>query len=76
MNALEQRLEAEREIPLSRYQEDGYDNRVSYLRGLAGNYGLEFDDVLAVLEFLPPNEDFDGLPATLEDMQMLGGGTG
>ena len=34
------RLEAERTVPIERYQEDGCDTRVDYLRGLAEDEGL------------------------------------
>lgn len=61
------RLNAERTIPLERYQEDGHPDRFGYLRDLAEDHGVEFDAVLALLEILPPDEDFDGLVTSLED---------
>ena len=64
-------LNAERTIPLERYQEDGCESRFEYLESLAEENGVDFDVVLALLGVLPPEEDFDGLVVMLED---YGGG--
>jgi hypothetical protein len=53
----------------SRYEEEGYDNRVDYLHGLAEDYGVDFTAVAILADTLGPNEDFDGLVTELEDME-------
>ena len=45
---------------------NGYSSREDYLNELREQYGAE--KVNLCLTFLPPEEDFDGLVATLEDM--------
>lgn len=67
MNALDARLDAERTIPLSRYQEDGWESRSEYLRGLAENVEVELDDIIEIVDLLGPDEDFDGLVTFFED---------
>ena len=47
------------------YQENGYESRQDYLDLLAEDYG---DSVYAAAELPGPNEDFDGLVTTLEDL--------
>lgn len=54
------------------YQEHGCASRDDYLRGLAEDYGVPLDAVLAIAEILGPDEDFDGLVSSLEDA-MYGG---
>ena len=61
------RLNAERTISLERYQEDGVPDRFGYLEALAEDHGVEFDVVLALIDVLGPEEDFDGLVTSLED---------
>lgn len=45
---------------------NGYYSREDYLNELREQYGAE--KVNLCLTFLPPEEDFDGLVTTLEDM--------
>lgn len=66
------RLNAEREIDIARYEEDGFFDRFGYLNNLADENGIDFDTLLAVLDFMPPSEDFDGLVTTLEDLTIIG----
>ena len=49
------------------YQENGYENRFAYLKGLAVNHGINLQVVLVYAEMLGPEEDFDALVTTLED---------
>lgn len=67
MTEIEQRLEAEREIDLARYQEDGFNSRVAYLEELAERHGLELRDIEEFVDLMGPAEDFDGLVTFLED---------
>ena len=60
-------LEDERTIPLSRYQEDGYDNRTDYLIGLAKEHELTLEDILPSVDLMGPEEDFDGTVNFVED---------
>ena len=50
------------------YTRNGYASREAYLADLADNHGLPLDRVLLAADLLGPNEDFDGLVTTLEDM--------
>lgn len=50
------------------YQRQGYDSRKDYLRCMAEEYGISLRDVLVCADMLGPNEDFDGLVTTLQDM--------
>ena len=63
-----ERLNRERTIPLDRYQEDGAIDRFGYLESLAGDNGVEFDVVLTLVDVLGPEEDFDGLVTSVEDL--------
>lgn len=42
-------------------------NRQEYLRGLAGDYGLDLATVEMLSDALGGNEDYDGLITALED---------
>lgn len=53
------------------YNANGYANRLEYLKSLAEDYGVALTDVLEMADLLGPNEDFDGLVSTLEDLQNL-----
>jgi hypothetical protein len=66
------RLNRERTIPLSRYEEEGCIDRFGYLKSLADEHGVAFDELLAIADALGPNEDFDGLVTTLEDFAEIG----
>lgn len=50
------------------YKKRGYANRNEYLKGLADEYGVDIEVVLAGAEMLGPSEDFDGLINMLEDL--------
>ena len=63
-----ERLNRDRTIPLERYQDDGAIDRFGYLESLADNHGVEFDVVLTLVDVLGPEEDFDGLVTSLEDL--------
>lgn len=49
------------------YEENGYDDRNSYLSHLSTEYDVDIDDVLYLSDLLGPDEDFDGLVRALED---------
>lgn len=49
------------------YTENGYQDRMDYLRCLADDYGLPEESVFAIADTLGPNEDFDGLVTCLDD---------
>lgn len=56
------------EKPVNKYIEHGYDNRADYLKSLAEEYDISYGVVCAIAKEYGPNEDFDGLVATLQDM--------
>jgi len=62
------RLNAARTIPLERYEEDGCFDRYGYIRDLADDHGVDLPMAIEMAELLGPEEDFDGLVCTLEDM--------
>ena len=49
------------------YQENGYKDRKDYLKSLAEDFDMEYEDVLMLATTLGEEEDFDGLVAVLED---------
>ena len=51
------------------YQQRGYKNRRDYLMSLSEEFGVPYDVVLMAAQTLGPTEDFDGLPAMLEDWE-------
>ena len=51
------------------YLEYGAESRAEYLAMLADEYGIDLDVVQAMADVLGPNEDFDGLVTSLEDME-------
>lgn len=53
---------------MSAYTKHGYKGRTDYLRCLADDYGVKFSTVLLLAETLGPNEDFDGLVNSVEDL--------
>jgi len=55
---------------MSVYTDEGYKDRNDYLESLADEYGLDIKTVKLAADMLGPNEDFDGLVTTLEDMSM------
>ena len=50
------------------YEQNGYDTRAEYLKYLAADHGIDLNIVLNLAEILGPNEDFDGLVTTLQDL--------
>ena len=55
---------------MSIYTDEGYENRNEYLENLAEEYGISIEDVRMAADMLGPDEDFDGLITTLEDMSL------
>ncbi len=55
---------------MSIYTDEGYKNRNEYLESLAEEYGISIENVRMAADMLGPDEDFDGLITTLEDMSM------
>lgn len=53
---------------MSVYNEFGYESRKDYLKSLADDYGVQFQDVLALAQLYGASEDFDGLVTALEDL--------
>jgi hypothetical protein len=53
------------------YQLCGHVNRQAYLASLADDYGIDQAVVTIIADTLGPNEDFDGLIITLEDLSYL-----
>ena len=51
------------------YRQKGYKNRRDYLMQLSLDYGIPYDMVRTAADTLGPNEDFDGLPALLEEWE-------
>jgi hypothetical protein len=52
---------------MSIYTDNGYKDRIDYLKSLAEDYGVSLDKVFAVAAVLGPNEDFDGLVVAIQD---------
>jgi len=50
------------------YLEYGAESRAEYLAMLADDYDVPLSTVRAMAAMLGPNEDFDGLVTSLEDM--------
>jgi phosphopantetheine adenylyltransferase len=52
------------------YSENGYKDRLDYLKSLAENFDIDFSEVISIADVLGPNEDFDALVTSLEDYSM------
>ncbi|MNE47361.1 hypothetical protein D3C80_1417640 [compost metagenome] len=50
------------------YQDNGFDSRTEYLESLSEDYGVDIDTIRLLADLLGPEEDFDGLVSTLQDM--------
>ena len=50
------------------YMAEGYRDRADYLSCLAEDYGADLDAVVALANLLGPDEDFDGLIVSVQDM--------
>ena len=51
------------------YHEHGYMDREDYLRCLADDYDIDYEDIKALADMLGENEDFDALVTSLQDAQ-------
>jgi hypothetical protein len=51
------------------YVRKGYADRNEYLESLAEDYDLDLDVVKSIADQLGPDEDFDGLVSTLQDIE-------
>lgn len=52
---------------MTMYEENGYSNREDYLKSLAEDFDMGYEDVVMLATTLGESEDFDGLIAVLED---------
>lgn len=52
---------------MNKYAEYGKGTREDYLKGLAEDYGVDYEAVQMLADMLGPSEDFDGLINALED---------
>jgi len=50
------------------YVLNGYRDRKDYLESMAEEYGVSDEKVALLADILGPDEDFDGLVSTLEDL--------
>lgn len=55
---------------MSAYIEAGFNTRKEYLMSLVEEYDVDKGTVFAIASLLGPSEDFDGLIAALEDVQV------
>ena len=51
------------------YEDNGYTDRIDYLKSLSDDYGVPYSVVLELANMLGENEDFDGLVMNLEDAE-------
>lgn len=54
---------------MSEYTDRGYKNRSDYVVSLAEEHGIPAKTALLLAVFMGPEEDFDLLVATLEDLE-------
>lgn len=50
------------------YEQNGFKDRIGYLKSVANDFGTDMMVVIGIAEILGENEDLDGLISTLEDM--------
>ena len=50
------------------YVLNGYRDRKDYLQSMAEEYGVSDEKVALLADILGPDEDFDGLVSSLEDL--------
>lgn len=50
----------------------GCENRTEYLKMLSDTHGVDMDQILFLADLLGPDEDFDGLVTSVEDIAMCG----
>lgn len=51
------------------YANTEFETRMDYLRDLAYEYGIDTSTVFMLADMLGPNEDFDGLVTSLQDIE-------
>lgn len=57
-----------RDTPYKKYCHDADATRDDYLKQLAEDYGVDHDAVLMMADLLGPDEDFDGLVSSINDI--------
>lgn len=55
---------------MSKYQELGYESRWDYLESLAEEYDVDIETVYELSDVLGEEEDFDGLPCSIQDYSL------
>lgn len=50
------------------YEQNGFKDRIDYLKSVANDFGTDMMVVTGIAEILGENEDLDGLISTLEDL--------
>ena len=53
---------------MSIYTDNGYENRMDYLKCMAADYGVDLETTLVIASAYGKSEDFDGLITALEDI--------
>lgn len=53
------------------YQENGYTDRLDYLKNVAMENDVPLNVVVSVAELMGPYEDFDGLISAVKDYQEI-----
>ncbi len=61
------RINDARTIDIDRYISAGNFDRFGYLRDLSDQHGIPIYELIFLADVLGPDEDFDGLLATIED---------
>jgi hypothetical protein len=56
---------------MSIYTDNGYNNRMDYLKSLAEDHGVDLKAVVELATILGPGEDFDGLVSMVEDFSWV-----
>ena len=54
---------------MSIYTEKGFKNREDYLKTLSEDLGINMETVQTLADLFGPEEDFDGLVTSLEDIE-------
>ena len=63
---LEEELEETYDLDEDVYEDNGFEDRDDYLQSLADEYGVDVSTVKEISSVLGEEEDFDGLPSSLE----------
>ncbi len=61
-----------REVKMSVYTDNGYEDRLDYLESLAEDYEVDIHTVVTLADLLGPEEDFDGLVTGVQDAALVG----